>query len=331
MIEEKEERENVVPCPCVGIEFNSHEEAYDYYNRYAFDVGFSVRKNTTNKSRITGKLIGQTFCCSFEGNRDSRAKPVEERTRNIADTRTGCKAKMTVRKNKTGEKWSITKFVKDHNHKPVTPSKKHLLRSQRHIEETQKNVVDSMHLAGIRVGHMVEVMANEAGGRRNMGFTKKDVSNYLASKRQKELSNGDAQALLHHLQQQQLDNPAFFYSIQIDSEGHMTNFVWVDAQSRMDYKYFGDVVCFDATYGTNMFEMPFVPIVGINHHYQTVLFGGALLFSETEESYMWVVDTWLRAMDYKQPKVILTDRESAVAGAIKKYCLTLSTDFVCGI
>lgn len=69
----------------------------------------------------------------------------------------------------------------------------------------------------------------------------------------------------------------------------MTNFFWDDAKSRMDYSYFGDVVCFDPTYNTNRYDMPFVPIVGVNHHYQTVLFGGALLYSESEESFEWVI------------------------------------------
>ncbi|XP_026431393.1 protein FAR1-RELATED SEQUENCE 5-like [Papaver somniferum] len=64
--------------------------------------------------------------------------------------------------------------------------------------------------------------------------------------------------------------------------------------------------------------MPFVPIVGVNHHYQTVLFGGALLYSESEESFEWVIKTWMRAMYGKTPKVIITDQESAIGGAIAR-------------
>ncbi|XP_026460404.1 protein FAR1-RELATED SEQUENCE 5-like isoform X1 [Papaver somniferum] len=126
-----------------------------------------------------------------------------------------------------------------------------------------------------------------------------------------------------------MENPSFFYSIQVDSEGQMTNFFWADAKSRMDYYYFGDVVCFDPTYSTNKYDMPFVPIVGVNHHYQTVLFGGALLYYESEDSFEWVMKTWMRAMHGKAPKVILTDQESAIGGAIAhvlpgtrhRYCL----------
>ncbi|KAI3906191.1 hypothetical protein MKW92_040827, partial [Papaver armeniacum] len=33
--------------PAVGMEFDSEEKAYDYYNRYARGVGFSIRKDST--------------------------------------------------------------------------------------------------------------------------------------------------------------------------------------------------------------------------------------------------------------------------------------------
>ncbi|KAI3971556.1 hypothetical protein MKW92_040083, partial [Papaver armeniacum] len=33
--------------PEVGMEFDSEEKAYDYYNRYARGVGFSIRKDST--------------------------------------------------------------------------------------------------------------------------------------------------------------------------------------------------------------------------------------------------------------------------------------------
>jgi len=52
----------------------------------------------------------------------------------------------------------------------------------------------------------------------------------------------------------------------------------------MDYKCFGDAVSFDTTFQTK-FEMPFAPILGTNHHKQTIIFGCALLFNETIESF----------------------------------------------
>ena len=45
----------------------------------------------------------------------------------------------------------------------------------------------------------------------------------------------------------------------------------------VDYGYFGDVICFDTTYRTNMYGQPFAPFIGVNHHKQTIIFGVALL------------------------------------------------------
>jgi zinc finger SWIM domain-containing protein 3 len=54
----------------------------------------------------------------------------------------------------------------------------------------------------------------------------------------------------------------------------------------MDYACFGDAMLFDTTFQTNKFEMPFAPILGTNHHKQTVIFGAALIFNETIESFV---------------------------------------------
>ena len=56
----------------------------------------------------------------------------------------------------------------------------------------------------------------------------------------------------------------------------MANFFWADGQSIMDYTCFGDAISFDTTFQTNKFEMPFAPILIINHHKQTIIFGCAL-------------------------------------------------------
>jgi zinc finger SWIM domain-containing protein 3 len=42
-----------------------------------------------------------------------------------------------------------------------------------------------------------------------------------------------------------------------------------------------DVVSIDTTFQTNKFEMPFAPLLGTNHHKQTIIFGAALLYNKT--------------------------------------------------
>jgi zinc finger SWIM domain-containing protein 3 len=84
----------------------------------------------------------------------------------------------------------------------------------------------------------------------------------------------------------------------------------------MDYKCFGDVVSFDTTFQTNKFEMSFAPILGTNHHKQTIIFGCALIFNESIESFVWLFETFLTFMSGKHPSTIFTDQDAAMAGAI---------------
>ena len=89
----------------------------------------------------------------------------------------------------------------------------------------------------------------------------------------------------------------------------MTNIFWADARSILDYHYFGDVVCFDTTFKTNSYGRPFAPFVGVNHHKQTVVFGAALLYDETADTFEWLFETFKRTMSGKEPKTILTDQK----------------------
>jgi zinc finger SWIM domain-containing protein 3 len=84
----------------------------------------------------------------------------------------------------------------------------------------------------------------------------------------------------------------------------------------MDYACFGDAVTFDTTFQTNKFEMPFAPILGTNQQKQTIIFGAALIFNETIESFVWLFKTFPTAMSGKHPSTIFTDQDAATAGAV---------------
>ncbi|XP_004301404.1 PREDICTED: protein FAR1-RELATED SEQUENCE 5-like [Fragaria vesca subsp. vesca] len=62
--------------------------------------------------------------------------------------------------------------------------------------------------------------------------------------------------------------------------------------------------------------MIFAPIVGVNHHGQTIVFGCAFLSDETFDSFVWLLNTWLAAMPKGAPNVIITDQDQAMTKAI---------------
>ncbi|KAL8104473.1 hypothetical protein AgCh_028627 [Apium graveolens] len=57
--------------------------------------------------------------------------------------------------------------------------------------------------------------------------------------------------------------------------------------------------------------------VGVNHHYQSLLFGFALMRDELKTTFEWVLGTWLEVVEGKAPLAIITDQDQAMAGAIQ--------------
>lgn len=114
--------ENTVE-PQIGMEFNTREDAREFYVSYGRRTGFTVRIHHNRRSRINNMVIGQDFVCSKEGFREK--KYVYRKDRVLPPpptTREGCNAMLRVAL-RDGGKWVITKFVKDHNHSLLPPSK----------------------------------------------------------------------------------------------------------------------------------------------------------------------------------------------------------------
>ena len=91
-----------------------------------------------------------------------------------------------------------------------------------------------------------------------------------------------------------------------------------DGLSRKNYSLFGDVVSFDTTYNTNKYCMIFAPFTGVNHHRQSITFGAAFLADEKVDSFVWLFETFLKAMGGHKPVVIITGQDLAMKIAIEK-------------
>jgi hypothetical protein len=62
--------------------------------------------------------------------------------------------------------------------------------------------------------------------------------------------------------------------------------------------------------------MKFAPFTGVNHHMCSIFFGAAFLANEKIESYVWLFQTFLRAMRGKAPAFIVTDDDASIRAGI---------------
>jgi len=62
------------------------------------------------------------------------------------------------------------------------------------------------------------------------------------------------------------------FSVDPDEDGRIKTLLWTNGRSRMQCEHFGDVITFDTTYKTNLYEMPFGLFVGVNNHFPECTF-----------------------------------------------------------
>ncbi|KAJ4776516.1 Protein FAR1-RELATED SEQUENCE 5 [Rhynchospora pubera] len=301
--------------PQLGMVFETEEQAWQFWNRYAGKIGFSARKSYSHKSRTDSVVTSRVFVCSNQGQRQEKKGGNPKNPR--AETRTGCKARLILKFIRESNHYRVSDFISNHNHLLQNPEACHMIRSQREVTELAQFEIDLADESGIRPKQAYELMGRQVGGQTNLSMTIIDYRNYLRDKRRRVLISGEAVAMLKYFNDRTLENPSFHHVEQVDEFQEVTNIVWADARMIADYARFGDVVAFDTTFGTNKEYRPFGVFVGFNHFRESVIFGATLLYDSTKESFEWVFKTFVEIHNQKAPKTIFTDQEAAIGGAIK--------------
>ncbi|XP_059628156.1 protein FAR1-RELATED SEQUENCE 5-like [Cornus florida] len=88
------------------------------------------------------------------------------------------------------------------------------------------------------------------------------------------------------------------------------------SKKTVDCCNFGDVVSFDITYKVVHGNHPFGSFLGLNHHREIIVFGVAFMHDETAESFVWLYQTFLKAMSGIVPQMIFTDQDAAMGKAL---------------
>ena len=332
--------------PYVGMVFDTIEDAKKFYNDYAFKLGFGTHISSTKYSQKRGQkqedaiMIKRVFGCVHARKPDkpetsSTSESIATDTSNSSRrpgaemdvTRTrqknrilrhDCKAHMIV--GLRDGRLTVTCFVAEHTHPLMQqPERVRYYRSHRKIPAEDYELLLTLHDINLSNSDCMSFLGRIHGGDpRILPYVKRDVANERAKLREA-ITQQDMDMTVKYFERRKAENPEFFFAKQKDpATNSVTALFWVDGRTRALYPKYKDCVFFDTTFCTNRYNMPFGPIVGINNHLQTISLGCALLPDETIETFKWVFEQWMVAMDNEHPKNIMTDQDQAMATAIEQ-------------
>ncbi|KAJ3684665.1 hypothetical protein LUZ61_013829 [Rhynchospora tenuis] len=299
------------PPPRVGMEFLSSDAGHVYYAQYAYDQGFGVTKNGGSSKDGRKRVI--VHCTKGGKPKISSKKAIAEKNKKVEKEQ--CQARINLNFDQSRNVWIITSFTEKHNH-TLCPEHSHRIRSFRQIQEWAKKQLELNDRAGVSLTSNISAVTEMGGGPLHCGFSERDGRNLIARMRRGKFLKGDAEAMMQFFKESKQKDPNFYYSYKFDESNRLDVVFWADSTSQSWYQFFGDVVTFDATYIVNRFDLPVAPIVSVNHHGQSIIFGCAMMTREDADTYRWIITNWLDCMGGKAPQTIITDQSYAMTKAI---------------
>lgn len=297
------------PPPVVGMEFESYDDAYSYYNCYAKELGFAIRVKSSWTKRNSKEKRGAVLCCNCEG-----FKTMKEAGNRRRETRTGCLAMIRLRLVESN-RWRVDEVKLEHNHL-FDPERAQNSKSHRKMDSGTKRKLEPTVDVEVQTIRLYRNPANDAIS--NGSSNERELNSQVDQSACLKLRKGEAEHMRSFFSRMQLPSPNFFYIMDLNDEGYLKNVFWMDSRARAAYAYFGDVVAIDTTCLSKSYEIPLLTFVGVNHHCQSILLGCGLLVDQSTETYTWLLRVWLSCMSGRPPQTVVTDRCRALQSAISE-------------
>ncbi|XP_076921982.1 protein FAR1-RELATED SEQUENCE 5-like [Bidens hawaiensis] len=283
-------------------------------NKYAEKAGFCTRLGTTKKRNdiITTRYI---LCLKANKPKDQDVDSVgmcsTSSSRCVNFKVTDCNAFIKIRLVRGSSDYEIYGFMEEHNHGPL--SSKHITKRKRILDFATKEFISNCRLACVGPTKAFKLHVVLKGGHHNLQGTLTDYNNFGKDIREL-IADGDAQMVVDKFNERAKNVKNFTFKSRVFGT-ELTSLFWVDNISKINYEAFGDVMAFDATYHTNMYDMILVSFTGIDHHKKCIVFGAGLLHNESVESYTWLLQMFLDTHG-KQPTFGLTDQDPSIKQAV---------------
>ncbi|GJR78678.1 FAR1-related sequence 5-like protein [Tanacetum coccineum] len=265
-----------ISIPVEGTYYDTVDEAIDMYTKYAEMGGINVDTLDPEYS--------------------------DKQKRNTTTHVTGCKARIKLVLDIVSRRYKLDQFYPKHNRMLILKEYKHFIKKQRKMTQAEKMFIVKAATNKIGATHAHNLLSSMKGGYEYVHGTtdyfknhQRDVNVFIGE--------SDAQMLINKVENRKMYVPNFTFQYKVENSELVTVF-WDDEVAKCNYKEFGDIVSFDATFNSNKYNMKFVPFIGIDNHGKCVTLGLGMLLHEDTKSYTWLLKAFMTSF-LKEPTMII--------------------------
>ncbi|TXG60714.1 hypothetical protein EZV62_012077 [Acer yangbiense] len=163
----------------MGKEFIFVTDAEEFYKKYSYCMGFSMRKDRVSRD-THGLITIRRWVCSKEGYRSKKNVDRTDRVREPREqTREGCRASFRINLDRDKMLWVVTEFVTEHSHMLSPGNHIQFLRSHRNVKDSDLAHVQPLRSVGMKTSQVMDQLVDQAGSYAAVGQTVKDLQNRL--------------------------------------------------------------------------------------------------------------------------------------------------------
>jgi MULE transposase domain len=218
--------------------------------------------------------------------------------------------------------WTRNVRIPEHNHDADEDLSGHPYA--RRLNERQTDLVEEFNRAAIPPRKVVSIVQRSDP---EALITRKDVGNRKQRQRKEMLAGRSPTQALVDL----INEGPYQMASTINSSGRLTQLMFAHNQGMRLSARFPTTFMIDATYKTNSFKLPLISIVGITNTFQTFYSAFALVSSESEMDYLWVISNFKAFLGRNgdaAPTVFVTDNDLSLMLALEKT-FPAATNLLC--
>lgn len=296
--------------------FSSDEGLVDWVRSTGKQHGFVNVITSSAKFVKNNRTPRMRFACERSGKYRPFVKKsavgeevvVKKRVRSTGSKK--CECPFELKGVKVSDGWTVAIVNGTHNHPPAEYMEGHAYAGRLSEEQTETLVDLSVSLVKPK-----EILTQIKFRDPSNSTTIKGVYNARQKFRVVEKAGRTQMQYLIA----KLEEHKYTYWHRMNEDGIVTDLFWSPPKSGEMLRAFPRLLLMDSTYKTNRYHYPLLQIVGVTSTELTFSAAFALMESEKEANYTWVLEKLKGIMDPDVvPAVIVTDRELALMNAISK-------------